>query len=412
MPTTPSTTLRSRDATRRRRVAICLLLLTAFTTHAQPSTAPNPPSWQPIAPMPRALIGHAASAANNRLLVTGGLYASTTLQGPKPAASADVFAYDPEQDRWQAHAQLPRGRFNHAQIMLSDGRLLIVGGSTYNDQRQRRPLAGCLLLDPETGQIEPGPELPEPMSAPTVHRVGALGESPPKIVAIGGRYAAVLQGDRWLPIKLQHPRTSHAVVRFWNGTALVIGGTGQDTLELVDLHDLTSELLPVRLPQALDDHAAVSFGGGIAVLGGQYSRGGNTTSDTLTLDLSRSLGPRQFKPGPSLGVPLGMADHRTVPFIPADQPDARAYLLIGGESQLDGQDTELADTRIVTGHPLRITTGPTLPQPHDDAAVVPHFRGHSYVLGGAVTRTVFGRTVPVPVSYAHRLDLTRLRIER
>lgn len=408
MTTTRNTTTRSRDATRRRRAAIYLALLISFTTHAQPTTQPV---WQPIAPMPRALVGHAASATDHHILVTGGLYANLTLQGPRPGASADVFAYSPDQDRWTQHTQLPQGRFNHAQTTLPDGRILLVGGRTLNDQGRRQPLATCLILDPETGRVEPGPRLPHPMARPTVHRVTVLGQSPETIVAVGGRHAAVLRGDQWLPITLHRGRTSHAVVPFDNGTLLIIGGTKQDTLELIDTEALTTRLLDVRLPQPLDDHAAVRLDARrIAVLGGQFSRTGNTTSDTLVLHLPLGRPPQGFKPGPTLDVPRGMADHRTVPFRPADQPQTVAHLLIGGESQLDRQDTELAATRIVTGNPLRIIPGPALPQPHDDSAVVPHFKGHTYVIGGVVTRTLLGRAVPVPVAYAHRIQRDALRV--
>ncbi|MEM6551003.1 MAG: kelch repeat-containing protein [Planctomycetota bacterium] len=415
MPTPISTTTCRRYFSGAFLLTACLLLSACSDkpVQAEPSSqakqpADPAPAWQPVAKLPRGLIGHAATATDNRILVTGGIYAKRSLTNPGAGASKDVLAYDPKADRWDRLAQLPEGRFDHAQTRLPDGRILIVGGRTLSANAKRTGLKSCLYLDPETGQTQPAPELPRAAARPTLHTL-TTADGEPRIVAIIGRLAAVLKDDTWDTIRLRHPRNSHAAVPLPNGQLLVIGGTNRDSLELIDTESMTSTRLSVRLPQQLDDHAAVPLSPNrphhIAVLGGQHSAGGETTDTSSILHApDGDWTQATLTPGPSLNVPLGIADHLVVPFT---TPAGTAYLLIGGESEHRGKDTELDLTRILHSHGQRITPGPQLPRPYDDAAAVV-FQEHAYVLGGQVSGTFLGRPVPIPVAFAHRIPLSTL----
>lgn len=77
--------------------ATCLALGLAATTAAAEV-------WTPVAPLPRGLAGFAASAGDRQILVAGG----TAWDGERKLTLADVYAYAPAADRWEARASWPR----------------------------------------------------------------------------------------------------------------------------------------------------------------------------------------------------------------------------------------------------------------------------------------------------------------
>jgi hypothetical protein len=91
----------------------------------------------------------ATRLSDGRVLITGGDPAAWTFSGPY-LASAEV--YDPATGTFTATGSMAVGRELHAASLLSDGRVLITGGVTYNGVVS---LDSAELYDPTTGSFSP-----------------------------------------------------------------------------------------------------------------------------------------------------------------------------------------------------------------------------------------------------------------
>lgn len=85
-----------------------------------------------------------AALADGRVLVAGGLERAPTFGSERtPLDSAEL--YDPATRRWAATADMDAARMDHTMTLLSDGRVLVVGGGDAADARSAE------LYDPGTG---------------------------------------------------------------------------------------------------------------------------------------------------------------------------------------------------------------------------------------------------------------------
>jgi hypothetical protein len=89
----------------------------------------------------------ATRLSDGRVLITGGDPAAWTFSGPY-LASAEI--YDPATGTFTATGSMAVGRELHAASLLSDGRVLITGGVTYNGVVS---LDSAELYDPTTGSF-------------------------------------------------------------------------------------------------------------------------------------------------------------------------------------------------------------------------------------------------------------------
>ena len=91
-----------------------------------------------------------ARLRNGDVLVAGGLGASpgSTRSRAAPAALATTWVYDPTADRWSQAADLLSPRESASAAVLSDGRVLLVGGSEPLAQPTRLPNGGVLTQQP------------------------------------------------------------------------------------------------------------------------------------------------------------------------------------------------------------------------------------------------------------------------
>jgi hypothetical protein len=89
--------------------------------------------------------------ANGRVLVVGG--SSDEAGGFAPLRTAEV--YDPVTDAWSDAGFLSVPRTRHGAALLSDGRVLVVGGFGVDDA----PLRSVEIFDPSTGAFVDGPSL-------------------------------------------------------------------------------------------------------------------------------------------------------------------------------------------------------------------------------------------------------------
>jgi N-acetylneuraminic acid mutarotase len=97
------------------------------------------PGWSPTGYLSRARSGHTATLlSNGKVLAVGGISGGSTL------SAAEV--YDPGTGTWSVTGSLAQSREAHTATLLPSGKLLVVGG-----RRGNTPLASCELYDPETG---------------------------------------------------------------------------------------------------------------------------------------------------------------------------------------------------------------------------------------------------------------------
>jgi hypothetical protein len=357
--------------------------------------------WRPRAEMPFGVFMAAGARQGEQFFVTGGLMRSGE-------AGDWVQVYDIAADRWHAPMQFAQGRCLHAHVSLADGRVLIAGGQTGRVTDGLRALAGGELLDMTTRQTAPTADLPWVMPTATGH-----GLSDGRAIIIGGRGAAVFDPstNTWVSlIEMHESRHGHASLLLDDGRVVVVGGDMRGTIEVIDVAAGVSQLQAARLPEAMDDMAVAPLMGDavrVLILGGQRNSDGDTTDATWVLDLS-DPSRSTIEPGPALGIDGGVADHRVVVIGP--------YLVaVGGETQRDQEDTELAKARIIDRRTLEVFSLRDCATPHDDALAFA-VGDTVWVVGGYYHRSGVIGSVPLHVATraveALRLPAARLNGSR
>ena len=119
---------------------------------------PRVNSFQPTGSLVTARSGQTATLLRDgRVLITGGC-AESTGQGCTAVASAEL--YDPTSGTFSPTGSMSEPRVGHAATLLPDGRVLIAGGCTREDNGCT-PLTSAEIYDPRTGTFSPtGPMLP------------------------------------------------------------------------------------------------------------------------------------------------------------------------------------------------------------------------------------------------------------
>lgn len=345
------------------------------------------PQWERLADMPVAVAAPAVSVRGRLAVVTGGVVLGS-------GASGAVQVLDLDGLTWSLPVQLNTPRYQHGQITLGDGRILIVGGRTRRPAERPVATASCELISAELTACKPTADLPMPMRSPTLHKL-----DDGKVVAVGSHVVAVYEPKEaaWtVAAPLRQARREHASVLLDNGTILIGGGIGRSTFEQVDLASGKSVQLKALLPTALDDLAMVLLANGrVWIIGGQ-AIDGQTTDRTWLLTVD-SEGGSLIEDGPALGLPGGVADHVVV-------VTPNGVVVSGGESQNGRHDTELADAFWLDPVGLTVRRLPATEIAHDDAAGFDDGRW-AVVLGGQVKAPFLGVPVPTPIRAVHRIRL-------
>lgn len=321
---------------------------------------------------------HAASTLpDGTVMVAGGLGLSIF---PSPTlVSLDALSFfDPQSGTFSSSfvpldggaavsPTLATARSSHTQTTLPDGRVLITGGHVNAvGTSPGTPTASVELFDPFSGMMSSGPAM---TSARTMHTATLLPDG--RVVLAGGSTWQVFSSDAdgWSTnFSLQRSRTSHAAVLLKNfsGVAsdhrvLLIGGggSGADTMELLDPASGTSSLLASTLTIGVDDLAAVRLPDNtVLIVGGQNISGGDTIDLTYLLDPASDvitpLDPVPDRPG-------GLADHHMIRI-------GRWVMVFGGEQQLSGSDTELDYAALFDTATLTWLTSGAMNNTHDDFA--------------------------------------------
>jgi N-acetylneuraminic acid mutarotase len=105
---------------------------------------PNTGEWTAVEGMVYGrVVASMAALSDRRVLATGG-YDRDRVPGSEPPPLASAELYDPATQQWTATADMGTARVNHTMTLLSDGRVLVVGGGDATDARSAE------LYDPGT----------------------------------------------------------------------------------------------------------------------------------------------------------------------------------------------------------------------------------------------------------------------
>ncbi len=342
------------------------------------------------------ILHRASLLADGRVMVTGGL--GLTLIPPSLFSRDEVAFFDPVMEQFTDEFTPGNGnppttpllntaRSGHTQTTLDDGRVLITGGrinATGTSDGTRT--SSVEIFDPMTGQFTVADSMTHARSA---HTATMLADG--RVLIAGGDAAGTWQlfdpaTDQWSSaFELEHTRSAHAAVLLPSagarGTAgervlLIAGaGSGPATLEVIDVDAQSSSLLTSTLAEGLDDVAAVRVPDGRTILiGGQRVATGDTTDACYWIDIDADT----ITEAPAApDRPGGIADHSAIGL-------GRFIVVLGGEQQLDSEDTELDYLAIFDAHANAWVYSGVMNAPHDDAPAMLLNDGRILVIGGGV----------------------------
>lgn len=357
-------------------VVMCCLSVTSRQVHAQVKGV-----WtdgDPQKSLRNAHILGAASLLNDgRVIVAGGL----DLTSAAPTANAVVEVYDPVKRHWTSAGSLKVPRWSLDAVTLSNGKVLIAGGSTAF--KPDAAVDSAELFDPATGEFA--------FAANTLsvarqgYGISLLNDG--RAIITGGNTAGNnLNGTGVTAVDIFDPATNkfhaaapmrsgralHAQVTLKDGRVVVIGGAQTDA-EIYDPAKNTWTTSSTRLPTTLKDTKAFElFDGRVFIPGGQNTEDGLTTDATWFFDAATGA----FTAGPSLagfndapsGVQVGTSDYSAWDLFPASHSLHGRYILIaGGEHDpLTGPDVELHSATVFdVAQNQFVRVGP-MPYIHDD----------------------------------------------
>jgi N-acetylneuraminic acid mutarotase len=201
---------------------------------------PKTNTWSLAGGMRTARASHTATLlADGRVLVAGGI--SPSMADPWVVlASAEL--YDPAANSWRLVAPMPSPRQNQSATLLSDGRVLMVGGL---DRIGDSPLGSAPpsglssvdIFDPTTDSWSAAPTMRYPRISPTVTllpngHVLVVGDS-----GLNEQSAEIFDPATysWSPgPKPAAGRAGHVGVRLHSGVVLIAGGLVTSTAEVFD----------------------------------------------------------------------------------------------------------------------------------------------------------------------------------
>ncbi|MFC4055725.1 Kelch repeat-containing protein [Actinomadura syzygii] len=224
---------------------------------------------------------------SGKVLVTGGR------GGPGAPALATAELYDPAQGAWTATAHpMAAARWGHSAVLLSNGQVLVAGGSTVRSGGTVMAVRSAELFDPADETWTAAKDMTD---ARTGHTAVVLQDG--KKVLVCGGSVPVGTGDdpalafcelydtdakTWTPTgSLHHPRSAHTATALSATSVLVAGGSapgapGDGSFDpfaraTAEVYDLTQgswqETAP--MPAGRSSHRAVPLGSGkVLVVGG------------------------------------------------------------------------------------------------------------------------------------------------
>lgn len=250
------------------------------------ATASAAGTWSAAGQVPGARRLHAATLlADGDVLVTGG----TAGPGLSPALRTAA-VYHPKTNTWSPTTDMHEGRWGHAAVLISEGKVLVIGGHTLRSADSARALASAEVYNPHDKswtQLTPMNDARGGHTALRFNdgRVLVCGGTAP--IAPGKEAALAFcelytEGQGWTPSgNLTRPRSRHQALLLSDTTALVVGGStpgvpGDGTYDPyatlgVELYDLGTQKWTAAktVPGGRGHHRAVPLGPGkVLVIGG------------------------------------------------------------------------------------------------------------------------------------------------
>ncbi len=183
-------------------------------------TPANSADVRSTAPMHAARMAHSATTLRDgRVLVAGGFTG-------EEQAHTSVEAYDPAQRRFVTLPRLGTPRHSHTATLLASGKVLIVGGFASGG----RTLTSAELFDPATNTVTPTGSL---AAARAGHLAVALRDGTVLVAGgVGPDWQFLGSAERYDPVTgrfsptgaMTVPRESHTALRLQDGTVLITGG--------------------------------------------------------------------------------------------------------------------------------------------------------------------------------------------
>lgn len=264
-----------------RTLAWCAAALLAGAVHAQ-----SAPRWEQAAP---------AGVARQELypeVLDGKLYVAGGLLSPNTGYSAHFESWDPAQGRWTRLATLPEAR-HHIALAAADGRLWGLGGFSGGFPNWRAS-ASVYWYAPQADRWHAGPALSRPRAEGVAAAVAG------KLYLIGGRVAAFEDAShfnehedttlsevldpasgRWRQLPDAPTARNSAASAVIDGRIYVVGGRRavrqpdgtlrQVNLPTLEVFDPARNSWSVRqpMPQPRGGLAAAAHGGKLYVFGGE-----------------------------------------------------------------------------------------------------------------------------------------------
>jgi hypothetical protein len=209
--------------------------------------------------------GHSATVlTDGRVLVAGG----------SATPSAEIF--DPATGAWRATPLMQDVRGGHTATLLADGRVLVAGGGSvvvgdrlpeFGPPRVFGPSASAELFDPQRGEWTPTGSLGTPRGAHTATRL-----HDGRVLVVGGfahrggeASGSLASAEIYDPVTgtwsetaaMPAPRHEHAAFRLADGRVLVLGGEPIFGFSAVDIYDPVSASWQAASP--LPEFAFVDF---------------------------------------------------------------------------------------------------------------------------------------------------------
>jgi hypothetical protein len=292
---------------------------------------------------------HATLMPDGKVMVTGGmtlqffppsLISLKTISFYDPASGIFTSSFTPTGGGAAVAPLLLTARSSHTQTTLPDGRVLITGGNTGAAGTNPGTAINTVeIFSPSTGVVS---SLPPMAAARAGHSATLI--SGARVVIAGFFNWQIFDSNTntWSPANpLIHSRIDHAAVRLpeffgpsQDGVLLVAGGgSGGDTMEVLNPATGSSTALSSTLTIPVDDVSATMLDNGeVLIAGGQNLNDGNTILNAYRLDpVADTLVSIPSPPN----IPDGIADHAAVAL-------GRYVAIFGGESQVSNVDTELS----------------------------------------------------------------------